>query len=105
MALLVEHPVDWAVFAAGWIALDMGRRAQIVGDEVSQVVGVVGGIHDDVTNARQPFDQAARLGAVAPLARCDREPDGQPERIDTGVDFGRQAAFGSADAGSLKPPF
>jgi len=75
MALLVERPVDGLVAAAGRVLLDLGRRAQFLGDDQAQVVGIVGGIGDDVTDARQPFDQATRLRAVAPVARCDRDPD------------------------------
>ena len=54
---------------------------------------------------RQPFDQPARLWAVAPLAGGDRKADRQPEGIDRGVDLGGQAAFGAANTGSFKPPF
>jgi hypothetical protein len=56
-------------------------------------------------DARQPLDQIPRLRAVAPLAGCDVEPDRQTERIDGGMDLGGQAAFGTADTGSFKPPF
>ncbi len=93
MTLLVEHPVDGPVFATGWIALDMGLSTQVMGDEVAKVIGIVGRVHDHVLRLGQALDQTARLRAVAPLPRRDREADRQAERIHGGVDLRRQAAF------------
>jgi len=56
-------------------------------------------------DACEPFDQPARLRAVAALTGCDREPDRQAESIDRRVDLRRQTALGAANSGSLKPPF
>lgn len=105
MALFVEHPVDWAAFAASWIALDVGGCAEIIGNEGSQVIGVIGGVHNNVLRRRQTFNQATRLRAVAPLTGCNRDADRQAKRIDSGMYFGGQAAFGTANTGSFKPPF
>ena len=105
VTLLVEHPVSRAILAAGRVALDMCGGTKIFGDESTQVIGIVGRIHDDVLGVRQPLDQAQCLWAVAPLAGCDREPDRQAKGIDGGVDFGGQTAFGAANTGSFKPPF
>ena len=105
MALLVEHPVNWAVFAPCWIALDVNLSTKVISDKGAKVICVVGRIHDDVADTRQAFDQPTRLRAVAPLARRDRAPDRQTERINSGMDFRRQTAFGPADTGSFKPPF
>ena len=69
------------------------------------MIGVVSRIHDDMLRIRQAFDEAARLRAIPPLARCDDKSDRQAERIDSGVDFRRQPAFGAANTGSFKPPF
>ena len=75
MTLLVERPVDETVFAAGRIALDMCYGAQIICDEVPQMVGIIGRIHDDVLRIRQPFNQPARLWAVTPLTWSDDGSD------------------------------
>ena len=83
----------------------MGRGAKVCGDEVAQVIGVVGGIRDDMADALQPVDQAARLWTAAPLPQRDCEPDRQAERIHGGVDLGCQAAFRASGPGSLKPLF
>lgn len=69
------------------------------------MIGVIGRIRDDMTDALETFDQATRVGAIAPMAGRDCEPDRQAERIDRRMDFGRQPASGAADTGSFKPPF
>lgn len=90
---------------SGGVLFDVCGGAEGFGDEVAQVIGVVCGVRDDMADAIQPLDQTARLRAVAPLPRRDRDPDRQTERIDGGVDLRRQAAFRASDSGSLKPPF
>jgi hypothetical protein len=76
-----------------------------MGDEIAQVVCVVGRVHDSMTHARQTIDQTACLRAIAPLPGRDRETDRQSKCINRSVDFCRQAAFGYPDTGSFKPPF
>ena len=105
MALFVEHPVYGSVFTTGGIALNMGRRAQVIKDEFPQMIGVVSRIRDDMPDASQPFDQPARLWAITPLPRCDRKPNGQAERVNCCMYLGGQATFGTANTGSFKPPF
>ena len=105
MTLLVERPIDETIFAAGRVSFDMGRCAQIISDERSQMVCIISGIHDDVLSVCQPFDQPARLRAVTPLAGCDDGSDRQAQGIDCRMYLGRQAAFGPANTGSFKPPF
>ena len=83
----------------------MGRRPEVVGDEGPQVIRIVGCIHDDMLRVRQPFDQAAGLRAVTPLAGCYDGSDRKAKRVYRGVDLRRQAAFGAANTGSFKPPF
>ncbi len=73
--LFVEQPVDGPIFLSGWITLDMGRCAQIIGYEIPQMIGIIGCIHDDVTDALQTFDQTARLRAVTPLSGRDQCSD------------------------------
>lgn len=89
----------------GGVLLDVCGCTEDFDDEVAQVIGVVGGIGDDMADALQPLDQTACLRAVAPLPWRDRNPDRQTERIDGGVDLRRKAAFRASDSGSLKPPF
>jgi len=105
MALFVQHPVNRIPSVACRILFDLRPRAQIIGDEYAQVIGVLGGIHDDTTDAFQASDQAACVRAVTPLAGRDREPYRQAGRIDRGVELCRQAAFGASDTGSFKPLF
>jgi hypothetical protein len=69
------------------------------------VVGVIGGVGDDVSNALEPFEQAARLRTVAPVSGRDLEAQRQPEGVDCGVDLGGQPASGPADRVSFRPPF
>ena len=101
----IEQPVDWPVFAPGRIALDMRGCAQIICDELPQMISIIGGVHDDMLRVCQPFDQATRLWAVTPLAGCDDGPDRQAEGIHSGMYLGGQSAFGAANTGSFKPPF
>ena len=57
------------------------------------MIGVISRVGHYMPNARHPFNQAARLRAIAPLARCDNKAGRQAKRIDTGVNLGRQATF------------
>ncbi len=104
MAFLVERPVNETVFPPCWISFDMRGCAQIIGDESAQMVGIIGGIHDDVLRVRQPFDQSTRLRAVTPLTGGDDGSDWQFECVDRRMDLRGQAAFGTANTGSFKPP-
>jgi len=92
MAFLVKCPVDGLGPAARRVLLDLRSCVQLGGDEAAQVIGIVGGVGDDMADPLQPLDQTARLRAVAPVPGRDLEPDGQAERIDGGVDLGRQPA-------------
>jgi hypothetical protein len=105
MPLFAEPPVNRSIFTAGWIAFDMGWCDQIIRDEVAQVAGIMGCVHDDVTHSSETLDQAARLRAVPPLAGCDCEPDRQSGRINSGMYFCGQAAFGTAMQAASSPPF
>ena len=105
MALLVEHPIDWMLDHTCWILFDLGHCHEFFVDEPAQVVGVIGGISDDMADALQPLDQAACLRAVAPLSWRDLKADRQAEGVDGGMDLRRQSAFGSSDGVSFKPPF
>lgn len=105
VAFLVEHPVDRLGSAARRVLLDLSHGTKFLGDEGAQVVGVVACIHDDMAHPLQPLDQPARLGAVTPVAGGDQKADRQAERIDCGMDLGRQATTRAADTGSLRPPF
>lgn len=101
MALLIERPVNRAIFTPGWIALDLRHRTEIICDEIAKIIG----IHDDMAHAGQPVDQALRLRTIAPLSGRDGEPDRQAQGIHHRVDLRGQATFGATDAGSFKPPF
>lgn len=58
-----------------------------------------------MADALKSLDQAACLGAVAPLSGCDSKADRQAKGVYGGMDLGGQAAFGAANTGSFKPPF
>lgn len=105
MAFFVERPVDVTVLFAGRIAFDMRRGTEVISDEGAQMIGVISRIHDDMADSLETLDQATRLRAVTPLAGGDREPDRQTKGVDSGVDLRSQAAFGTANCGSFKPPF
>lgn len=70
----------------GLVLLDLGLCAKAVDDESPQVVRVIGRVGNHMADAGQAFDQSAGLGAIAPMAGRDREPDRQAERIDRGME-------------------
>lgn len=105
MALFVEPPVDRRRYGAAGVGLDLRGCAQIVGDEGAQRVSVIGGIGDGVTNALQAVQKLLGLGAIAMLARCRMDANGQAQCIDGGMQLGGQSASGAPDTGSLSPPF
>ena len=105
MALLVECPVDCFRAGSGRVLLDLRGCSKVFGDEGPEVVGVVGCVGDDMTDAFEAFDQPAGLRAVAAMTGRDLDADRQPERIHGGMDLRGQAASGAADPASFKPPF
>ena len=105
MAFLVERPIQRPASGAAAVALDLGCGVQVIGDEPAQRLGVVSGVGDDMADARPVSDQPLGLRAVGPMARRDREPDRQAERVHSRMDLGRQTAAGAADGVSFRPPF
>ena len=103
--LLAEHPVDPIPGDPRRVLPDMGRRAEALGNEQAEMIRVASRVRDDMTNAIQPLDQAARLRAVAPPPGRDRDPDRQAESIDGGVDLCGRSPLRASDTGSVKPPF
>lgn len=105
MAFLVERPVYIHLPASGRVLLDVRDRPELAGDEVSQVIGIIACIHDDLTDPGEPRDQPPSLWAIPPVSGSDQEADRKSQGIDGGMDLGGQAATGTADCGSFKPPF
>jgi len=105
VAFLVERPVDQFGPAARRVLLDLRHRSEFAGDEVAQVIRIIARIRDDMSETLQPFEQALRLRAVAPLPEGDGNPDRQPQRIDCSMDLGGQAATEAPDGVSFRPPF
>ena len=71
MPLLVEPPVDGRRDGAAGIGADLRGGAKIVGDEGAKRIGVIGGICDDVTNARQTGQESFGLREVVMIRdRC-----------------------------------
>ena len=105
VALLVELPVDSRLVGAARIGLDLRAGPEVVGDEGAERVGVVGSIGDDVTDALQAGQERLGLRAVAVLARCRVDANGQAERVNSRVQLGGQATARAADGGSPSPPF
>src|SRR3546814_16870165 len=64
-----------------------------------------GGSGDDVADAFQPGQKRLGLRAIAILAWCRMDPKRQTDRIDGGVQLGRQAAARTTDGGTFSPPF
>lgn len=58
-----------------------------------------------MADAVQAGQEALRLRGVPTLPRCRMDTDRQADRIDSGVQFGRQPAPRTADRGSFSPPF
>ncbi len=69
------------------------------------MVSVVCRIRHDMSDARKPFDQAAGLRTIAPLAGGDDKADWEAKRIYRSVNFRGQPALGASDGVSLSPPF
>ncbi len=105
MALLVEFFIHRKRPRAGWIAGDDGHRAELFGDDSPNAVGVIGAVGDDVVGGVEPREQGLGEQAVMNLPGADLDAQRVAERIDAGMDLGRQAAFRAADTVSLSPPF
>lgn len=105
MSLFVESPVDRMAHDAGRVLLDVRRCLELIANEAAQMIGIIGGVGDDVSNSAQALNEAARLRTITPLARRDGEADRQAKSVDRDMDLGRQASLGASDTGSFKPPF
>ena len=105
MALLVEFFIHWKRARAGWVAGDDGHRAELLVDDNPDAIGVIGAVGDDVVGGVEALEQGLGEQAVMDLPGADLDAQRVAERIDAGVDLGRQAAFRAADAVSLSPPF
>ena len=104
MPLGVEVGIERRLDRARRVGLDMRLGGKTIVDQRAQVPRIVGGIGDDVVHARQPFDEARRLRAIAPVPGCRHQPDRQAERVDAGVDLRRQPAARAPDPLSENPP-
>jgi hypothetical protein len=62
MAFLVERPINRVTHDPRRVLLDVGRGFEIIGDELAQVVGVVGRIRDDMGDTLKSLDQTAGWG-------------------------------------------
>lgn len=87
MALLVEMLVERMLEGAGWVRGDLRAVAEIIADEITQRVGVIGGVCDDMLDASHACEQGARLRTIAPLTGRDRHAQRGAESIDGGVDL------------------
>ena len=105
VALLVEFFIHWKRARAGWVAGDDGHRAELLVDDGPDAVGVVGAVGDDETGGFEALQQGLGEQAVMDLPGADLDAQRVAERIDAGVDLGRQAAFRAAYAVSPSPRF
>ncbi len=105
VALLVEFFIHRDRSGAGRIAGDDGHRTELLVDDGPDTVGVIGAVGDDVVGGLEALEQGLGEQAVMDLTCADLDAQRVAERIDAGVDLGRQAAFRAADTVSLSPPF
>ncbi len=104
MALLVDAPVDGGLSRSAGISLNVGGRAETVGDESAQRIGIIGGVGDDVADAFQACQQCLGLRTIAPLSGCRMDADWQANGIDRCMQLGCQTTAGPADRLNLAPP-
>ena len=95
IALTVEGEIGFARLAAIGFRRDDGRDAPLL-ERLDQRVGVVALIGQERFGL-DLVEQRHRLCDVGRLTRRERQRHGVAERIDDGVDLGRQPAAGSAD--------
>src|SRR5271166_4474123 len=95
IALTVEGEIGFARLAAIGFRGDDGRDATLL-ERLDQRVGVIALIGENGFGL-DLVEQRHRLCDIGRLARRERQRHGVAERIDDGVDLGRQSATGSAD--------
>lgn len=103
----VSFLVDGAIISVLMSALRHGRNDRgrvVVEDGVVQAVGVIGAIGEDIAGL-ETVDQCFSLADVAILPRRTDQAQGITQSLDSGVDFGGQAAFGPTQALGIRPPF
>lgn len=93
MLFLGKNPVNVLVPRADRLLLHLRDGAKFIGDAGPQMIGIMGGIHDNLFDAFSRFKQAARLRAIPLVTRRYPEAVRQTKRIHGGVDLGGQAAF------------
>lgn len=92
VTLLVEAPVDLRLGGAAGIGLDLRGCAEIIGDEGAQGISVIGSIGNNMADALKAGQQRPGLRTVTMLPGCRMDADRQADRIDRGVQLGRQSA-------------
>jgi hypothetical protein len=90
MALFIEPPVDRRSDGAARVRLDLGGCPQMIGDEGTKRIGIIGRISNDMVNALEPGQERLGLRAIAILPRRWIDTQRQADRIDHGMQFGRQ---------------
>jgi hypothetical protein len=105
VAFFVEIPVDGLLSGSRRIGGDLRFGPDFTGNEIAKMIRVICRVGDDVTDTWQPLDKGACLRTVTRLSRCDRDAYRVSERVNAGVDFGGQPAFGAAYRVNLSPPF
>jgi hypothetical protein len=76
VALLVERPVRVWLVGAGGVGLDLRLRAEAVGDEGAQGIGVSGGVFPRLMSAGGPRDGDAESGEAVEDGDADLELGG-----------------------------
>lgn len=89
MALLIEAPIDWRGYSTAGIGLDLRGCSEVIGNEGTQRISIVGGVSDDVADALQARQEGLSLWAIAILSRRRMDSQRQADRIDGSVQLGR----------------
>ncbi len=89
---------------SGWVRRDDGFD-RALGQPVSQAIGIISSISQQLARQRHRWQQIACGGQVVAVARCDQECDGAAPILGQRVDFGGASAARSADRLREVPPF
>src|SRR6202140_3845127 len=100
---LVDLGVDWQRHGAPWMLRDddLGAALVEVGNDGIAVEGLVG----DEAVKGETVDERSDAHRIETMARHENEAHEIAERVGQRQNFGRHAAFGTADGLALSPPF
>lgn len=92
MALLVKTPVNGRCHCTRGGGFDLGDCVEIIDNESSELIAIIGGIRNEVADALQAGQQRFGLRAVSMMTRRWMDANWQADSINHSMELGGQSS-------------